>query len=346
MTLNLMLTSKDAVYLSGDFRLTSTKDQTALPDSYDTQKLIPVLRQNWSALIGYMGVASAPPLIGDVGQWIVEQVDSIPHEANFSELSRRLLRFNDLLDRIRGERRIAFSVVGFCNQRPFMMWLSNFLDGKGRPAEIEPRLRAYIRRSDQVDVRSVGTARPDVFERVKLERLLKAGSSRGAVPEMIRETVAAINVNVARRSRGSISEECVSGYLLRTGSAVVSGHGIPDDAPCLPNWVRRDLERGGVIGFQPLETGEGKAGPIQWKETSARTSRGTVIRLHEINNAGRPIFDPQRFASAQGPDLAGPLREALHHSRLMTKGEITDRTDLFVLHPDADASICILRCTR
>jgi len=54
MTLNLMLTSKEAVYLSGDFRLTSIKDQAALPDSYDTQKLIPVIRHDWSALIAYV----------------------------------------------------------------------------------------------------------------------------------------------------------------------------------------------------------------------------------------------------------------------------------------------------
>jgi hypothetical protein len=62
MTLNLILTSKDAVYLSGDFRLTSTKDQAALPDSYGTQKLIPVIRHGWAALIAYiqnMGVILA-----------------------------------------------------------------------------------------------------------------------------------------------------------------------------------------------------------------------------------------------------------------------------------------------
>ena len=41
MTLNLILTSKDAVYLSGDFRLTSIPDQAALPDNYDTQEAIP-----------------------------------------------------------------------------------------------------------------------------------------------------------------------------------------------------------------------------------------------------------------------------------------------------------------
>ena len=51
MTLNLMLTSKAAVYLSADFRLVSLDNQTPLPDSYDTQKLIPVIRRGWSALV-------------------------------------------------------------------------------------------------------------------------------------------------------------------------------------------------------------------------------------------------------------------------------------------------------
>jgi hypothetical protein len=54
MSLNLMLTSKAAVYLSGDFRLVSLEDQAPLPDSYDTQKLIPVIRSGWSALVAYM----------------------------------------------------------------------------------------------------------------------------------------------------------------------------------------------------------------------------------------------------------------------------------------------------
>ena len=74
MTLNLMLTSKDAVYLSGDFRLTSIRDLAPIPDSYDTQKLIPVIRHAWTALIAYMGVASAPPLIDNMGQWIVDSI--------------------------------------------------------------------------------------------------------------------------------------------------------------------------------------------------------------------------------------------------------------------------------
>src|SRR5215470_5688751 len=217
MTLNLMLTCRDAVYLSGDFRLTSIKDQAALPDSYDTQKLIPVIRRRWTALIAYMGVASAPPLVTDIGQWIVDQVDSIPPDGSFSELSRRLLRFNRWLDKIRGDRRIAFSVVGFHEERPFMMLISNFLDSDGRIIDAASQLRAYLRRSNQPEVRAVGTVRPDVFERVRLEKLLQASPSRRLVPELTRQAIAEINASVARRSRGSISEECVSGYLLRTG---------------------------------------------------------------------------------------------------------------------------------
>src|SRR5204863_5711242 len=121
-------------------------DQGPLPDTYDTQKLIPVIRQGWTALVAYMGVASAPPVITDTGQWIVEQMDSIALDGDFSELSRRLLRLNMWLERIRGDRRIAFSAVGFREQEPFMMLISNFLDLDGQITDAGPQLKAYLRR--------------------------------------------------------------------------------------------------------------------------------------------------------------------------------------------------------
>src|SRR5262249_15424844 len=156
--------------------------------------------------------------------------DSIPLDGSFSELSRRLLRFNLFLGRIRGDRRVAFFVVGFWDQRPFMMLLSNFVDTQGHIVVAGPHPTAFFRPSSQPEVRAVGTIRPDVFERVKLEKLLKAGSSPRLMPELTRQAVADINASVARRAQGSISEECVSGYLLRTGSAAIGGHGIPADA--------------------------------------------------------------------------------------------------------------------
>jgi hypothetical protein len=340
MTLNLMLTSKDAVYLSGDFRLTSIKDQAALPDSYDTQKVIPVIRRGWAALIAYMGVASAPPLISDVGQWIGEQMDSIPLDGHFSELSRRLLRFNPFLGRIRGDRRVAFSVVGFWNQRPFMMLLSNFVDSQGHIVEAGPQLRASLRRSTQPEVRAVGTIRPDVFERVRLEKLLRAGSSR-LVPEMTRQAVADINASVARRAQGSISEECVSGYLLRTGSAAIGGYRIPADAACLPNWVKKDLEKGGVIGFEPMERREGKVLPIQWKGTTATNVNGTIVRIHEIANTAKPILDSVR-SRTHPPDLRHVVRQATAIKDRKRRNN-PEESEFLVLHGAIDEAVCALK---
>jgi hypothetical protein len=290
MSLNLMLTSRDAVYLSGDFRLVSVRDQSPLSDSYDTQKLIPVIRPGWSALLAYMGIASAPPVIDDMGQWIVDRINAVPPDGGLPELSAQLLHLNRRLDRIRGDRRIAISVVGFRNRRPFMMLLSNFVDLDGRVTDAGPQLRASVRTPNQPEVRSVGTARPDVFERVRLVRMLQANAVRGVVPQLIRQALADVNANVAQRSGGAISQECVSGYLLRSGAAAIGSHGVPDDAACFPNWLRRDLEAGGIVGFEPLKPIE-SASPIQWKGTTAKIVNGLMLRTHEIANAGNPILD-------------------------------------------------------
>jgi hypothetical protein len=171
-----------------------------------------------------------------------------------------------------------------------MLLLSNFVDLDGHVSAAGSELRAYLRTPNKAEVRAVGTARPDVFERVRLVRMLMANAARGAVPPLIRQAVAEINANVARRSGGAISEECVSGYLLRSGAAVVGGHGIPEHAACFPNWLRRDLEREGVVGFEPLNQIE-RTAPIQWKGTTAKIVKGSILRTHEIANAGNPILE-------------------------------------------------------
>jgi hypothetical protein len=290
MTLNLMLTSRDAVYLSGDFRLVSADDRAPLSDSYDTQKLIPVIRQEWSALLAYMGIASAPPLIDDMGQWIVDQLEAVPPGADISELPAQLLTLNRRLDRMRGDRRIAISAVGFRDRLPFMMLLSNFVDLDGHVTEAGPQLRPYWRTPRRPEVRAVGTVRPDVFERVRLVRMLQANAVRGMVPQLIRQALADVNASVAHRSGGAISRECVSGFLLRSGAAAIGGHGIPEHAACFPNWLRRDLAREGVVGFEPLTPIE-NGSPIHWKGTTATIVNGSVVRTHEMINAGTPILD-------------------------------------------------------
>ena len=221
MTFNLMLASKDAVYLSGDFRLTSLIDHSALPDSYDTQKVVPVTRYGWAALVGYMGVASAPPVIHDVGEWIVEQLETIPVDGKVLQLPLKLLEANSWLGKIRGDTRLAFSVVGFCEGQPFMMLISNFLDFEGQATPVGPKLKLYRRTINEPEVRAIGSVRVDFADRVRLKRLLATNPAREWTRNRIRQIIAEANVNAAKRSKGSVSEECISGYLLRSGSAEI-----------------------------------------------------------------------------------------------------------------------------
>jgi hypothetical protein len=125
----------------------------------------------------------------------------------------------------------------------------------------------------------------------------------------------------------------VSGYLLRSGSAAIGGHGIPEDAACLPNWVRRDLEKGGVIGFEPGEPVAGRLSQIQWKGTTSRTVNGTIVRMHEIANAGKPILD-----STEPRPVPYEMRRILQHAAI-TKS----RGNLIVLHSAIDEAICVVK---
>ena len=72
-----------------------------------------MIRRGWTALVAYMGIASAPPVIADMGQWIGDQADAIPADGDWSELSTRLLQLNASLGRLRGDRRITFPSSGF-----------------------------------------------------------------------------------------------------------------------------------------------------------------------------------------------------------------------------------------
>ena len=236
-----------------------------------------------------MGIASAPPVIADMGQWIGDQADEIPADGDWSELSTRLLQLNASLGRLRGDRRITFSVVGFRARQPFMMLISNFINLDGAITPAAPQLTAYLRTPHRPEVRFVGTVGPDIFHRARLVRLLQANATRGVIPQSIREAVAETNADAARRSDGSISEACVSGYQLESGAAAIGGHGIPVDAPCFPGWVRRDLARAGVVGFG-LPDGEDAASPMQWIGTTVKVVRGCLQRVHEIANAGVPLL--------------------------------------------------------
>ena len=59
MTLNLLYSSRQAAYLSGDFRFTYSDGHT--DDDLSAQKLVPVIKFDWSALVSFSGIASGLP---------------------------------------------------------------------------------------------------------------------------------------------------------------------------------------------------------------------------------------------------------------------------------------------
>src|SRR5260370_27909031 len=98
MTLNLILTSQEAVYLSGDFRLTSLQGNTVVKseDDFSVQKIVPVINRKWSALVAWTGIAHTPSGEG-IGDWLARAVQTMDLHASFDALPLRLLAPNDSL---------------------------------------------------------------------------------------------------------------------------------------------------------------------------------------------------------------------------------------------------------
>ncbi len=139
MTLNLMLTSRSSVYLSGDFRLTRGGKTE---DDLDVQKLVPTFKFGWSALVSFTGIAKTDRG-QDVGDWVSARLNAIPVEAKFAELPKSLLAADHWLTKLSGYRKLAFSIVGFVRRRPVAMVISNFLDMDGHEFPVLSKLRLF-----------------------------------------------------------------------------------------------------------------------------------------------------------------------------------------------------------
>jgi hypothetical protein len=307
MTLNLMLTSRNAVYLSGDFRLTR-RDTGKFTDNLDTQKLIPIIRFGWGALIAYTGIANAPAPFRDTGDWVSAQMDSIPMKGSIDELPKRLLTADVWLTKISGEAPLAFSIVGFLERKPFMMLVSNFLDLDGHITHPHSRLEVFRRKPKQPEVRITGdinAVQADDIEQLAL--LLR----RSADHQVIRENLAQVNARASQRSV-LISQECVTGYLLPSGAAEVGPHGIGGQVPYLPGFVIRHFVKAGIVGFVPKYDEHGNPLPPRWVGMTAKIEGGQsrdaiVAVVHAIGNVSNPLSDGvDRKGQAIFWKIAGP----------------------------------------
>lgn len=307
MTLNLMLTSRNAVFLTGDFRVTYSKGKFC--DNRETQKLIPVIRLGWGALIAYTGIASDPPWIQDTGDWIVATMDKIPIDGNFDEVPQRLLEANTWLSKIPRKFPLAFSVVGFTERRPCMMLISNFSDLDGHITQPRPQLDRMERKPKQPEVRVAGdVSAVQNDEKEDLKRLLRLNASA----QLVCESLAEANAKAAKRSNDLISRECVIGYLLPSGMAEIRPYGIGDQEAYLPAFVIADFLKNGTIGFEPKYDVHGKLLPARWVGMTAKIQgsqrKDAVFAVaHAVRNVGAPIGDGvERKDRASIWKVAGP----------------------------------------
>lgn len=298
MTLNIMLTSRSAVYLSGDFRLTFYPGGY-FQDDLDTQKIVPVLKFNWTALVAFTGIAKASGI--DVGDWLAKKLHDIPMEARFEELETTLLTSNSWLSKLSGERRLAFSVVGFVGRRPISMIISNFLDMAGRTFPVSPLLISHKRKPKEPEVRIAGdvTSVSDA-DRQRLRQRLVASRKTSDVHTLIAE----INALAAQRSK-IISRECVTGQLLPTGAITYLPHGINTQGAYMPRFIMRSFAAKGIIGFNCKKDNAGNILLPQWVQSTGRVQGGRhkndmrYLEAHEFRNALKPVVageEPDRTA--------------------------------------------------
>jgi len=268
MSLNIVLTSPHAVYLSGDFRLTFAKDNWK--DNFNMQKIISVVRFRWSAMVSFVGLVSlAIPedskTAPDVDVWIRQQVEKIPKDGELNDLVQLLLEFENLPIRARYSMyKHAFSIVGFEGRKAFSVVISNYLDVNGNVISRGGALVVTKKKPKSIEVFSAGVNIPN-NSRQKLVTLLK----QKANPQVIREAMYTTNINTSNEV-STVSQACVTGYILPSGFLEIGPHGTPKDRPYVPDFIIGQLVKEGITGFKVKKDGTGNNLPPMWVGTTAR----------------------------------------------------------------------------
>jgi hypothetical protein len=289
VTLNIAVLSREAIYLSGDFRLTLSKG--GWTDALDTQKLVPVLKFGWCGMIAFNGAAKM--WSGrDVGDWIAEQAGAQTFDERLSEVVDRLRGANSWLAEFQQGRR-AFSILlaGFEKRRPFLHILSNCRDEHGRalPNELQ-RLAEYHVRPRTTEVRAF----PDRDSISQTEREEILAQVRKDVRIDASAVIADVNARAATRNQ-SVSAECVVGRVLATTEAEIRPFGFAN-TPYFPTWVQRQMAANGLLKFQLKRDERGNELKPIWRGATFRSvaidSRrdNFVASIHAFGNVEQGLF--------------------------------------------------------
>ena len=282
MTLNLMYSSRQAAYLTGDFRYTYSDGRSE--DDLSAQKLVPVIKYDWYALVSFCGVARTSKGL-DVGNWIAEQSRPDLLREPFQDFLARLKGANKWLSQIHGNKPITISIVGFRQKKPFVMCLSNYQDIEGRIFENPgPQLRTFELSPQKPHVRLFGDSQAVSHD----ERFKLLWGLGMATHVKTLELLAQVNRAAARRSP-TISEQCLVGQLVPTGRGVIVPYGIDPEAEYMPGFVKRLLEAQGVDTLQLKTDAEGVPLKPSLRQMAFRTLDETHFSVLEFHNVLAPV---------------------------------------------------------
>lgn len=293
MTLNLMLLTRHAVFLSGDFRL--TLGDGTFEDDLEVQKIVPVLRDDWIALVAFCGVARTSNGV-ETGDWIEQATARIAADAPLAHLESALSKATSIVRALRMPAPLTISVVGFNRRRPFGWVFSNCIrPGKGHPAP--PGREFLMTRFSPRECRAAafGDVKPPVTSHLK-GILNSLGNTQDF--ESISRAVADLN-DLAAKTSNSISPACVVGYILPTGASAVTPFRIDHEMDYLPPWVRRRLIAQGTKGIVRQRKEDETECHIRWLAMTARLERASPT---EVREAVLLAFDGvERFIQGDTP---------------------------------------------
>lgn len=267
MTLNISLASRNAIYLTGDFRITYRDGR--VEDNYNVQKLIPVTKLNWFGLVSYSGVASTPRG-REVGSWLAEQTNPADLRDSLRVVVNRLLCADEWLKAyLPDDRRLTIVVTGFQDRRPFRRVVSNFQDAHGNVRVAVPnRLQLYEAAPREPELRTLGSGRLGTEDSEELLALLRANAN-----DRIPEALAAANARSVPLSNKTVSFQCVVGRLLPTGDGEVTFHLGDKHEGYLPDWAKRHLQELGLSSPRPKQYPDGREMPVSLTGMTTRLER-------------------------------------------------------------------------
>lgn len=304
MTLNMMLTSRHGVYLTGDFRLAYSDGHTE--DDLLAQKLVPVVKFEWCALVAFCGIAKTPKGL-DVGDWLSNAVHVDERKESIGAFVARLQTADRWLSGLRGERRLTITVVGFNRRRPFAAVLSNFEDADGKKLpKVQRHLQTFRFKPKDIELRFFGDpASVSVDDRKHLENILRKNQ-----PKALRAALGEANSRASEKST-VISAQCVVGSLLPTGAGEISVYGIDTSTEYVPRFVQHEMSSAGVEGFQCKAGPDGKPLSPHWKGMTMKVQGklGTdaqFVILHVLSNVERAIGTKKNANMQVFQKIAGP----------------------------------------